>query len=107
MWLDRDANNAVQQWQSANPMAPIRAAYRRGILRAKVNVHELSCSFATIDCMDSPPVGTMVWLTLPGLEARRAVIEICESFRAFVRFAEPFHPAVLDAVMNGTIIRYH
>lgn len=107
MWLDRDAQNAGQQWHSANPVAPIQAAYRRGILRAKVNVQDLSCSSAAIDCMENPPAGTVVWLTLPGLEARAAVIETAEGFRAFLRFAEPFHPAVLDAFLIGSIRSYH
>jgi len=57
--------------------------------------------------MDNPPAGTLVWLTLPGLEARAAVIETCEGFRAYLRFAEPFHPAVLDAFLNGSIRSYH
>ncbi|MFZ5742383.1 MAG: hypothetical protein ACOY3S_11195 [Pseudomonadota bacterium] len=42
-----------------------------------------------------------MWLTLPGLEARAAIVEWCEGFRSFVRFVQPFHPAVLDAVLHG------
>ncbi len=107
MWLERDAHNAGQQEYHASPLAPIVAAYRRGILRTKVNVQDLSCSCAAIDGMENPPAGTMVWLTLPGLEARAAVVEASEHFRAFVRFAQPFHPAVLDALLSGSIRSYH
>lgn len=107
MWLELEGNSAGQQWHSANPVSPIQADYRRGILRARVNVQDISCSAASIDCMDNPRAGTLIWLTLPGLEARAAVVEVCEGFRAFLRFTEPFHPAVLDAFLNGAIQRYH
>lgn len=107
MWLAHNALTAANPWHTANAVAPIEAAYRRGVLRAKVIVHDLSCSSATVDCMDNPVPGTRVWLTLPGLESRAAVVESCEGFCAFLRFAEPFHPAVLDAFLNGAIRRYH
>lgn len=107
MWLEHEGHSAGQQWHSAHPVSPIQASYRRGILRAKVNVQDLSCSAASIDCMDNPRGGTLIWLTLPGLEARAAIVESCEGFRAFLRFTQPFHPAVLDAFLNGAIRRYH
>ncbi|KPF91105.1 hypothetical protein IP81_12995 [Novosphingobium sp. AAP83] len=107
MWLDRDAYHARQQAPCSTIAAPIQASYRRGILRTKVNVCDLSCTAAAIDGMENPPVGTLVWLTLPGLEARAAIVETSEDFRAFIRFAQPFHPAVLDAFLNGSIRSYH
>ena len=107
MWLDRDRLYPEQQGLAANPVEPLQAAYRRGILRARVNVQDLSCSSAAIDGMENPPAGTVVWLTLPGLEARAAVVEASEDFRALVRFSQPFHPAVLDAVLNGSIRSFH
>lgn len=107
MWLDREIQNGGQQALPDTIPTQIFAAYRRGILRAKVNVQHLSCSFAAIHCMDNPPVGTQIWLTLPGLEARAATVETSEDFCAFIRFAQPFHPAVLDAFLNGSIRSYH
>lgn len=107
MWLEHEGCSAGQQRHLANPVSPIQAAYRRGILRAKVNVQDLSCSTVSIDCMENPRPGTLIWLTLPGLEARAAVVEACEGFRALLRFTEPFHPAVLNAFLNGAIRRYH
>ncbi|MCC6941442.1 PilZ domain-containing protein [Novosphingobium sp.] len=107
MWLDRDMCHAGQQGPRAAAKAPIQAAYRRGILRTKVNVEDLSCSSAAIEGMENPPAGALVWLTLPGLEARAAVVETSEDFRAFVRFSQPFHPAVLDAFLNGSIASCH
>jgi hypothetical protein len=107
MWLDRDMCQAARQGPRTAVKAPIQAAYRRGILRTKVNVQDLSCTFAAIYGMENPPAGALVWLTLPGLEARAAVVETSEDFRAFVRFSQPFHPAVLDAFLNGSIANYH
>lgn len=106
MWLDHNTQTATQPWNFGDVTAPIEAAYRRGVLRARVNIQDLSCSTATIDCLDNPVPGSRVWLTLPGLESREAVVESCEGFRAFLVFAIPFHPAVLDAFLNGAIRRY-
>ena len=107
MWLDRNAQTATQQWHPAHCDAPIEATYRRGILRAKVNVRELDCRSASIDCMENPLPGTRVWLTLPGLESRAAMVVSSEGFRAVLCFTEPFHPAVLDAFLNGRISQYY
>ncbi len=107
MWLDRNAQTAIQAWHPARSDAPIEAAYRRGILRARVNVHELDCRSATIECMENPCPGTRVWLTLPGLEARAALVVSSGGFRALLCFIEPFHPAVLDAFLDGRISSYH
>ena len=107
MWLDRESQNGGQQALRETTPTPIFAAYRRGILRTKVNVQHLSCASAAIHCMDTPPVGTQIWLTLPGLEARAATVETSEGFRVFIRFAQPFHPAVLDAFLSGSIRSYH
>ncbi len=107
MWLDRNAQTATQAWHPVRSDAPIEGAYRRGILRARVNVHELDCCSATIECMENPCPGTRVWLTLPGLEARAALVVSSGSFRAVLCFIEPFHPAVLDAFLDGRISSYH
>lgn len=107
MWLEREH----QDWRhnaavAARPVS-IEAGYRRGVLRTKVNVQQLTSHAATIDCMDTPPAQTLVWLTLPGIESRAAMVERCEGFRVTLRFTEPFHPAVLDAILSGQIRVYH
>lgn len=107
MWLDRDAQITTQPWDPVRSDGAIVAAYRRGILRARVNVHELDCRSAAIECMENPCPGTRVWLTLPGLEARAALVVSSGSFRALLCFVEPFHPAVLDAFLDGRISTYH
>ncbi|MCY1671681.1 hypothetical protein OVA07_11745 [Novosphingobium sp. SL115] len=107
MWLERDAQIGGPDWFSANQGVQIAANYRRGVLRAKVNVQRLTCQTAMLDCMDRPQPGTLIWLTLSGLEARSAMVESCEGFRMTIRFVEPFHPAVRDAILGGTIRAYH
>ncbi|MFN4134840.1 MAG: hypothetical protein ACK4G2_04240 [Novosphingobium sp.] len=110
MWLDRNVQLAEQPWGvPAGRAAPatLWATYRRGVLRAKVGVHMLDCREAVIDCPENPPEGTLVWLTFPGLEGRAAVVLHSAAFRARLRFAEPFHPAVIDALATGRIGRIH
>ncbi len=107
MWLEQNANAAQNAWTLEPMGAPIVAAYRRGVFRAKVNVHELTCAEARIECLENPAPGTTVWLSFSGLEARAAIVERSECFRIHLRFAEPFHPAVFDAVIAGTLRRYH
>jgi hypothetical protein len=95
----------VAQLPSGRPL--LAAAYRRGVFRAKVGIHELTSVGAVIECMENPPAGTMVWLTFHGLEARAAYIEESCNFRLVLRFAEKLHPAVVDAVRGGQLRRYH
>lgn len=101
MWLERSekSNGGPQLGRAC--ASPIEARYRRGILRTTVNVHDLSCASARLEGQERPAPDVTVWLTLPGLEARAAIVEWCEGFRSFVRFVQPFHPAVLDAVLHG------
>jgi hypothetical protein len=103
MWLERDDQQWAQPWPSPDRTMQIEANYRRGVLRAKVNIQHLTGQTASVDCMDKPQAGTLVWLTLPGLEARAALVERCEGFRMMLRFTQPFHPAVLDAFLGGRI----
>lgn len=107
MWLNHNGSNEQIPWISVASQCPIPAAYRRGIFRAKVNAHELTCTHAQIECLENPPAGTMVWLTFAGLEARAAVVEDSAAFRIRLRFVEPFHPAVLDAILIGSLRRFH
>ncbi|MGV3511851.1 MAG: hypothetical protein ACO1OX_07580 [Novosphingobium sp.] len=107
MWLNHDGINEQIPWIAGASRLPIPAAYRRGIFRAKVNAHELTCTDAQIECLENPPLGTMVWLTFAGLEARAAIVEESAAFRIRLRFVEPFHPAVLEAILCGSLRRFH
>jgi len=79
----------------------MQARYRRGILRAMVTVADLTCSSARMNSMERLKPGMTLWLTLPGLEAKLAMVEWSDGFIAGLRFDAPLHPAVLDAVWGG------
>ncbi len=104
MWLDcSDPRIAEPRSQQV----PFVAGYRRGILKAKVNVQALSRFAASIECLERPRAGSLVWITLPGLESRSATVEAIEGIVAHLRFTEPFHPAVIDAVVHGRMASMH
>lgn len=107
MWLERNLQHETALPASGLGAGLLSASYRRGLFRAKVNVRSLTCTTAQVDCMENPRVGTMIWLTLPGLEARAAIVEESGGFRVTLRLAEPLHPAVLDALLGGRLRTWH
>lgn len=107
MLVKRAAGYEANPWGAA-PQGPlITATYRRGVLRAKVTVSDLTCRSARIDSMEALKAGMLVWITLPGLEARPAVVDWTSGFTAGLRFEAPLHPAVLDAILDGRIGSVH
>jgi hypothetical protein len=107
MWLNHDSMTGQGPRVAGVAAGPIVAGYRRGVFRAKVNACALTCTHAQIECLENPPAGTTVWLKFQGLESRAAVVEDSAAFRMRVRFVDPFHPAVLDAILGGTLLRFH
>ncbi len=107
MLVKQAQGTEANPWGAA-PRGPlITATYRRGVLRAKVTLSDLTCRSAQIDSMEALKPGMMVWITLPGLEARPAIIEWTSGFTAGLRFEAPLHPAVLDAILDGRIGSLH
>lgn len=107
MLVKQAAGNTANPWGVA-PCGPlIPASYRRGVLRAKVTLSDLTCSSARIDSMETLQPGMTVWITLPGLEARQACVDWTSGFTAGLRFEAPFHPAILDAVLEGRLGSVH
>lgn len=107
MLLQRTSESSANPWGPA-PSGPVLiAAYRRGILRAKVTVSALTCTAARIDAMEVLKPGTVLWLTLPGLAAQAASVTASAGFSATVAFLQPLHPAVLDAVLDRAGPRLH
>lgn len=107
MWLDRTAGNVAKLLPSEAAAPVIQATYRRGILRAKVTMSDLTCNSARIETMETLRPGMTIWITLPGLEAKQADVLSSEGFSSEVRFAAPLHPAVFDAVVSGRLGRTH
>lgn len=107
MLVKQAAGNTANPW-GITPCGPlIPATYRRGVLRAKVTLSDLTCSSARIDSMETLQPGMTVWITLPGLEARQARVDWTTGFTAGLRFEAPFHPAILDAVLKGRLALVH
>ncbi len=107
MLVKQAAGNKANPWGAA-PCGPLIAAtYRRGVLRAKVTVSDLTCRSARIDSMEALKPGILVWITLPGLEARSATVDWTNGFTAGLRFEAPLHPAVLDAILDGRMGSVH
>ncbi|MDF8333840.1 PilZ domain-containing protein [Novosphingobium cyanobacteriorum] len=82
----------------------VRIKYRRRIVRLAAQTIDLSCHGLRLSGMERFRVGDTVWITLPGLEPRRANVVWAERFQAGCEFAEPLHPAVLEAVVRGRLI---
>jgi len=98
MLNSRTAENAANPW---GEMPVMQASYRRGILRAKVTLSDLTCWSARMASMETLKTGMTLWLALPGLQPKFATVTLVEGFTAGLRFDEPLHPAVLDAVIEG------
>ncbi|MEO0033486.1 MAG: hypothetical protein RIS94_3244 [Pseudomonadota bacterium] len=94
-------------WGMPQAADAVPASYRRGILRARVTVSDLTCWSVRMDAMEMLKPGTTLWLTLPGLEAKYATVTWVQGFTAGLRFDTPLHPAVVDAVVEGRMGRFH
>ena len=77
----------------------VQAQYRRRIARLGAQVLDLSLHGLRINSADRLEVGETVWVTLPGLEPRRAIVMWSHGFLAGCVFPEPLHPAVYDAII--------
>lgn len=107
MLVKYTAGEEANPWGSTPRGPVITATYRRGVLRAKVALSDLTCCSARIDSMDIVKPGMLVWITLPGLEARPATVDWTSGFTAGLRFEAPLHPAVVDAILDGRIGSVH
>ncbi|MEO0032949.1 MAG: hypothetical protein RIS94_2707 [Pseudomonadota bacterium] len=81
----------------------MRVKYRRKIVRLAAKTIDLSCHGLRMAGMERFRQGDTVWVTLPGLEPRRATVVWAERFEAGCDFAEPLHPAILDAIVHGRL----
>lgn len=98
MLSSRNTEKAGNAW---GEMPVMQASYRRGILRAKVTLSDLTCWSARIAAMETLRTGMTLWLALPGLQPKFATVTWVDGFTAGLRFDEALHPAVLDAVIDG------
>lgn len=76
-----------------------RVQYRRGIMRAQVEVLDVSVLGAKVECHDILQTGDVVWLTLPGITALESVVAWVDGFKFGCRFVRPLHAAVFDSII--------
>lgn len=86
--------------RSPRRVVNVRAQYRRRVARLGAEVIDLSEHGLRLQSPDRLAVGETVWVTLPGLEPRRAVVMWSDGFIAGCSFPEPLHPAVFDAIVE-------
>lgn len=85
-----------QERRSERRHVTVRIAYRRQVQRLVAETLDISCHGLRLAGMERFRIGDVLWVTLPGLEPRRASVVWNNRFEAGCVFAEPLHPAVLD-----------
>jgi hypothetical protein len=96
-------SDAGRERRSERRRLGVRIKYRRRIVRLAAQTIDLSCHGLRLSGMERFKVGDTVWITLPGLEPKRASVVWAERFQAGCEFSEPLHPAVLEAVVRGRL----
>jgi hypothetical protein len=81
----------------------VRIKYRRKVLRLVAETIDVSCHGIKLAGMERLSIGDVLWVGLPGLEPRKATVVWTDRLIAGCCFAEPLHPAVLEAVIHGRL----
>lgn len=74
---------------------------RQGDTRYIVEIEDISATGARLRCARSVPVGTVLWVRLPGIEPLRAEIAWAHSFTLGCRFLAPLHSAVFENIVRS------
>ena len=114
-WFEAQADTAsvdAAPGDAARPTRPRRAdrknvrisasLRRSGETKFNANVADLSESGFRVESHYQMPVGSQVFLTLPGLTAIPAIVAWSSGHSLGCRFEAPLHPAVLDRVIAAT-----
>ncbi|MDT9599301.1 PilZ domain-containing protein [Sphingosinicella rhizophila] len=76
------------------------AGYRSGMIRATVEIADLSVAGLKIVTASPMSVGSRIWIRIPMLEPQECVIAWVDGCTAGCRFEKPLHPAVLDVLVQ-------
>jgi hypothetical protein len=76
-----------------------RIQYRRSTVRMAGVTLNLSCHGVRLAAMERLRIGEPLWITLPGLPPRRAVVKWVEAFEVGCEFDAPLHEALLDRIL--------
>ena len=86
-----------QKRKTARIPVSLRTGFRkRGYDVAKADLLDISPEGFKIDTSMTLGPGVEVWLKLPGLEPKPAVVMWVDDYTAGCKFLTPFHEAVLD-----------
>lgn len=77
----------------------IPARVREGLERWNVSVMEITATQIAFQSFTSPRFGTLLWVTLPGLEGWPARVTSGQGERWVCEFTQKLHPAVLERVL--------
>lgn len=82
------------------PLSLAAALRQRGAAAVTVGILDLSTHGFRLDTHLNMPVGTPIWLRLPGLEAVPAKVAWVQGHCAGCAFERPLHPAVLSMLVQ-------
>ena len=94
---DEELRPRKAERRSLQAIASLR---RSGYNKVAVNLLDLSTSGFRIETFGGITVGAPVWITLPGLAAIEAKVVWSRWDQVGCEFANPLHPAILDAVVR-------
>jgi len=78
-----------------------KVQYRRSTVRMAGVTLDLSCHGVRLAAIERMRIGEVLWITLPGLQPRRAVVKWVDRFDVGCEFDEALHPAVFDRIAAG------
>lgn len=98
---EQSASHPVLPRRSPRHGISAKVQYRRSTVRMAGVTLDLSCHGVRLAAMERLRVGEPLWITLPGLPPRRAVVKWVDRFDVGCEFDEALHPAVLERIISG------
>lgn len=99
-------SSSGEQSRSETPRAHERLAVesqvmlrRRGRKAYQGRLFDLSPAGCKVECVERPRPGELMWAKFAGLDAVEAEVRWVDGFRAGLKFARSFHPAMFDFVV--------
>ena len=78
-----------------------KATFCRGLRRVTVDILNLSLEGARLGTSEPFVVGSRIWLKLPMLASREAVVIWTSGSAAGCEFSEPLHPMVFEVITRA------
>ena len=85
--------------RSGSVQLNLPARVREGTRRWSIDVTSLDSRSVQFECYSALPLGTLLWIVLPGLEGWPARIVAIQGYRFTCEFTQPLHPAVLERIL--------